>query len=147
MNCGSQQWIHGRLHNNRSLFSFHYTLWSFSRHLNTKVLMDFHLGKVFQLLTCCAALWQGFGLLGLFPVLMRCMKEMTLAKLSVLSRIASTSYSPSQATHRWFSSVSSHHSNDSNDWYKWYIVIMKLLAKLLRMKNDWENHYVKLMIR
>uniref|UniRef100_A0A671MSQ9 Zgc:174356 n=1 Tax=Sinocyclocheilus anshuiensis TaxID=1608454 RepID=A0A671MSQ9_9TELE len=43
----------------------------------------------FSALTCSAALWQGFGLLGLFPVLMRCMKEMTLAKFSVLSRIAS----------------------------------------------------------
>ncbi|XP_043118116.1 proton-coupled folate transporter isoform X2 [Puntigrus tetrazona] len=31
----------------------------------------------------------GFGLLGLFPVLMRCMKEMTLAKLSALFRIVS----------------------------------------------------------
>ncbi|TRY86729.1 hypothetical protein DNTS_014004 [Danionella cerebrum] len=31
----------------------------------------------------------GFGLLGLFPVLMRCIKEMTLAKLSVVFRIAS----------------------------------------------------------
>ncbi|XP_018976594.1 proton-coupled folate transporter-like [Cyprinus carpio] len=31
----------------------------------------------------------GFGLLGLFPVLMRCMKDMTLAKLSALFRIAS----------------------------------------------------------
>ncbi|KTF75256.1 hypothetical protein cypCar_00027404 [Cyprinus carpio] len=43
----------------------------------------------FSALTCCAALWQGFGLLGLFPVLMRCMKDMTLAKLSALFRIAS----------------------------------------------------------
>ncbi|XP_067310685.1 proton-coupled folate transporter [Pseudorasbora parva] len=31
----------------------------------------------------------GFGLLGLFPVLMRCIKEMTLAKLSAVFRIAS----------------------------------------------------------
>ncbi|XP_067224076.1 proton-coupled folate transporter [Chanodichthys erythropterus] len=31
----------------------------------------------------------GFGLLGLFPVLMRCIKEMTLAKLSAVCRIAS----------------------------------------------------------
>uniref|UniRef100_A0A672T1Q7 Zgc:174356 n=1 Tax=Sinocyclocheilus grahami TaxID=75366 RepID=A0A672T1Q7_SINGR len=43
----------------------------------------------FPALNCCAALWQGFGLLGLFPVLMRCMKDMTLAKLSALFRIAS----------------------------------------------------------
>ncbi|XP_059375527.1 proton-coupled folate transporter [Carassius carassius] len=36
-----------------------------------------------------AVVWQGFGLLVLFPVLMRCMKDMTLAKLSALFRIAS----------------------------------------------------------
>lgn len=32
---------------------------------------------------------QGFGLLGLFPLLMRCLKDMTLAKLSIVFKTAS----------------------------------------------------------
>ncbi|XP_057200739.1 proton-coupled folate transporter [Triplophysa rosa] len=44
---------------------------------------------LFGVFNSARMLLLGFGLLGLFPVLMRCMKEMTLAKLSAVFRSAS----------------------------------------------------------
>ncbi|XP_065144892.1 proton-coupled folate transporter [Paramisgurnus dabryanus] len=44
---------------------------------------------LFGVFNAARMLLLGFGLLGLFPLLMRCMKEMTLAKLSAVFRAAS----------------------------------------------------------
>ncbi|XP_056333273.1 proton-coupled folate transporter [Danio aesculapii] len=44
---------------------------------------------LFGVFNSARMLLLGFGLLGLFPLLMRCVKEMTLAKLSAVFRIAS----------------------------------------------------------
>lgn len=56
-------------------------------YLSTKLCNDKLCGHWFEYYFY--VLYQGVGLLGLFPLLMQCLKEMTLAKLSAVFRAAS----------------------------------------------------------